>query len=289
MRKAPRGMYLGVDLVPVAHQGCWMEGVDRVYSSSDKAPVWGHNLLSCGLVRYGETPYPLSLEGFPTQSMSSEVYPYRTPGEALWEIVEVIRKNGYSLAGVVFDNQFAGKAHLAKLYGQDVPFVARARLNQKVEFEQQLLSIRALGEEYPPGKVRYYKRFGWYVKRLQITLAEVGPLDMLLIWLPHKEGFKLMALFSTLDRGIQEVLAAWKARWDLERVHRLLKQNLGLSKCLARSFAAQLKHADLAIAALHHIRQQKKQCPGLSWRAAQHKAAEILQSQLLTGLSILAA
>jgi hypothetical protein len=286
---APKGWYLGVDLVPVEHQGCWIEGVDRVYSSSDKAPVWGHNLLSCGLVRYGENPYPLSLEGSPTQAMSSEVYPYRTPGEAMWQVVEEIRKNGYSLAGVVFDNQFAGKAHLAKLYQQDVPFVARARLNQRIKHQGNQLSIRELGQQYPPGKARYYKRFGWYVKRLKITLSDVGQLDVLLIWLPQQEGFKLIALFSTLDVGIQEVLAAWKARWDLERVHRLLKQNLGLAKCLARSYAAQLKHADLTISALHLIRQQKQLHPHLSWRVAQHNTATILKSQLLTGLPAISA
>ncbi len=213
LEAAPKGMYLGVDLLPVAHQGCWIEGVDRVYSSSDKAPVWGHNLLSCGLVGYGKLPYPLSLEGFPTKPMSSEVYPYRTPGEAMWQVVEAIRKNGngYSLAGVVFDNQFAGKAYLAKLYQHNIPFVARARLNQKVEHAGKQRSIRELGEHYPPGKARYYKRFGWYVKRIKITLADVGRLDVLLIWLPQPAGFKLMALFSTLDAGIQEVLAAWKA------------------------------------------------------------------------------
>ncbi|MDW8481304.1 MAG: transposase [Meiothermus sp.] len=289
LSEAPQGMYLGVDLVPVAHQGCWIEGVDRVYSSSDKAPVWGHNLLSCGLVRYGKHPYPLSLEGFPTESMRSEVYPYRTPGEAMWEVVKAICKNGYSLTGVVFDNQFAGKTYLAKLHQHNLPFVARARLNQKVEHGGKQSSIRALGEHYPPGKARYYKRFGWYAKRIKITLADVGPLDVLLIWLPQQEGFQLMALFSTLDAGIQEVLAAWKARWNLEQVHRLLKQNLGLSRCLSRSYAAQLKHADLTIEALHLIRQQKHLHPELSWRAAQHKAAKNLKSQLLTEHSSLSA
>ncbi|MDX2008026.1 MAG: hypothetical protein SFU83_22515 [Meiothermus sp.] len=223
--------------------------------------------------------------------MSSELYPYRTPGEAMWEAVEAVRGQGYSLAGVVFDNQFAGKVHLAKLYGQQVPFVARARLNQKAGHEGNVQSVRTLGEQYPPGRARYYKRFGWYVKRLKITLSEVGQLDALLIWLPHphKEGFRLIALFSTLQTGIQEVLAAWKAPWDLERVHRLLKQNLGLSKCLARSYAAQLKHADLAITALHLIRQQKQHHPAISWRSAQHDAARNLQSRLLTGLPSLSA
>ncbi|WP_146237988.1 hypothetical protein [Meiothermus sp. Pnk-1] len=105
----------------------------------------------------------------------------------------------------------------------------------------------------------------------------------------QKESFKLFDLFSTLDVGIQEDLAAWKARWDLERVHRLLKQNLALFKCLSRSYAAQLKHADLAITALHLVRQQKQLHPDLSWRAAQQNAAKILRSQLLTELSSLSA
>lgn len=289
LRLAPRGMYLGVDLVPVEHQGCWIEGVDRVYSSSDKAPVWGHNLLSSGLVRLGEPPYPLSLEGFPSAAMASEPYAYRTPGQALLQTVKVVTEAGYDLKGVVFDNQFAGQVHLAGLCAQNVPFVARARLNQKVEVELEgearHLSIRELGEQYPPGKARYYKRFGWYAKRLSVTLADLGPLDVLLVWLPHQEGFKLIALLSTLPTGVQEVIAAWKARWDLERVHRLLKQNLGLCKCLCRSYAAQLKHADLTLTALLCIRQQKQLSPALSWRKAQLLSAQSLRRQLLTGLS----
>ncbi len=291
LKQAPKGMYLAVDLVPVAHEGCWIEGVDRVYSSSDKSPVWGHNLLSSGLVKYGHNPYPLSLEGFPTQTMASDLYPYRTPGQALLQSVKLVTEAGYDLAGVVFDNQFAGKAHLAQLQTQPTPtpFVARARLNQKVEFEGQKLSIRELGQQYPPGKARYYKRFGWYVKRLKIKLDTVGELDLMIVWLPQKEGFKLIALFSTLQAGIQQIIAAWKARWDLERIHRLLKQNLGLSKCLCRSYAAQLKHADLAITALLHLRQQKQLFPELSWREAQYKTAQILKSHLLTGVPKLSA
>ncbi|WP_297557150.1 transposase [Meiothermus sp.] len=256
LRLAPRGMYLGVDLVPVEHQGCWIEGVDRVYSSSDKAPVWGHNLLSSGLVRLGEPPYPLSLEGFPSAALASEPYAYRTPGQALLQTVKVVTEAGYDLKGVVFDNQFAGQVHLAGLCAQNVPFVARARLNQKVgvelEGEARHLSIRELGEQYPPSKARYYK---------------------------------LIVLFSTLPTGVQEVIAAWKARWDLERVHRLLKQNLGLCKCLCRSYAAQLKHADLTLTALLCIREQKQLSPALSWRKAQLLSAQSLRRQLLTGLS----
>jgi hypothetical protein len=283
-------MYLGVDLVPVEHQGCWIEGVDRVYSSSDKAPVWGHNLLSSGLVRLGEPPYPLSLEGFPSAAMASEPYAYHTPGQALLQTVKVVTEAGYDLKGVVFDNQFAGQVHLAGLCAQNVPFVARARLNQKVvevelEGEARRLSIRELGEQYPPGKARYYKRFGWYAKRLRVTLADLGPLDVLRVWLPHQEGFKLIALLSTLPTGVQEVIAAWKARWDLERVHRPLKQNLGLCKCLCRSYAAQLKHADLTLTALLCIRKQKQLSPALSWRKAQLLSAQSLRQQLLTGLS----
>lgn len=89
-------------------------------------------------------------------------------------------------------------------------------------------------------QARYYKRFGWYAKRLK------------------QEGFELIALLSTLPTGVQEVIAAWKARWGLERVHRLLKRNVGLCKCRHRSYAAQLKHADLTHTALLCIREQKQ-------------------------------
>ena len=166
--------------------------------------------------------------------------------------------------------------------------MARARLNQKIEFEGQGLSIRELGEQYPPGKARYYKRFGWYVKRLKIKLVELE-LDLMIVWLPHQEGFKLIALFSTLRAGVQEVIAVWEAGWDLEQVHRLLKQNLGLSQCLCRSYAPQLKHADLTLSAFLLARQQKQLFPDLSCREAQHKSAQVLKSQLLTDLPKLSA
>lgn len=113
----------------------------------------------------------------------------------------------------------------------------------------------------------------------------MGPLDVLLAWLPHQEGFKLIALLPTLPTGVQEVIAAWKARWDLEHVHRLLKQNLSLCKCLCRSYAAQLKHADLTLTALLCTREQKQLSLPLSWREAQRLSAQSLRQQLPTGLT----
>ena len=55
----------------------------------------------------------------------------------------------------------------------------------------------------------------------------MGEADLVIIWWNEREGNKLSVLVSTLEAGVQEVIKAYKARWQDEVSHRLLKQNFG--------------------------------------------------------------
>ncbi len=115
---------------------------------------------------------------------------------------------------------------------------------------------------YPPGKARYYCRFGVYAKRVQVMWPQVGLVDLVLTW--------------WASRG---VLEAWLCRWKAEVVHRLYKQTLGREKSQARSFAAQLMHSELVVRAFHAVREVREAYPGMAWRHARRVAGNRLLTE----------
>lgn len=283
LASAPQGGYLAVDLLVNQRQGQAIEGVGRVYSSCEKGLVWGHSFVSVGLVYPEQDPYPLRLDPFVTEALATAEYPHLTPTEALLNAASEIALAGYPLKSVVVDAQFTSKLALRSLdawqreLGLAVPLVGRFRTNTKVVYQGECLSFRELAERFPPGKkARYYKRFGWYVKRVKVVLPEVGEVDLLIVWKAKGLGFELMALISTLAGGVQEILTAWQSRWRQEVGHKLAKQGLGQGDCQCRKYAAQLKHNELVIEAFHLTRAERVSEPNLSWREAQRRAARRL-------------
>ena len=56
LRHAPPGGILAIDLLMVKHDGASVQGVGRVYSSSDNGVVWGHSFVSSALVFKDQDP-----------------------------------------------------------------------------------------------------------------------------------------------------------------------------------------------------------------------------------------
>ncbi len=205
----------------------------------------GHSLLSSALIWQDKDPLPLRLEAFLTPAMATSTYPLLTPTEGMLNIAGDVNLAGYQLKGVVVDAQFTTSLGLRSLDLLNVPFIGKCRINLKVRYQEKLVKVKELAEQFRPGRARWYKRFGWYAKRLKVYLPEVGEVDLVLVWKHQGYGYELFALVSTVKAGLQEVLGAWKRRWELEKSHRLYKQNFGLGDCQCRRYAAQLKHADL--------------------------------------------
>ena len=64
-----------MDLHPVLHESSSIEGVGRIYSSTDNGIIWGHTYLSSALVFPGQGAYPLQLAPFMTKVMATSRYP----------------------------------------------------------------------------------------------------------------------------------------------------------------------------------------------------------------------
>ncbi len=282
---APPGAFLAVDLTPAPHAGPSMEGVDFVYSSVHKRPVLGLEFVSSALVyASGIDPIPLKLEGFISANLQTDAFPSRSPTQALLETVQHVRDQGVKFKAAVVDAGFVTKQAIEQLNTQSVPIVGRIRTNLIVEFEGQRVRIGVLAQRFRPGKARYYKRFDWYAKRVQVTLPDVGEVELIICWRRLGGERALFVLVSTLVGGVQEVLGAWRHRWDLECLHRLYKQNLGLGACQARAFSSQVRWVDLVLDAALLARAERLDSPGLAWRVAQARAAVKLEKRVLTGV-----
>jgi hypothetical protein len=280
---APQGAYLAVDLLKVEHQGERIEGVGRCYDTNSKGVMWGHTLVSSALVRLAEDPYLLRCDPFPDELMSTERHPRLTATEAMLTMAGDVVSAGIKVKALLVDAEFTTRLGLRSLKALPLAFVGRFKSNAKVLFEAQQLQVKDLAKRFSPGKARWYPKLRRYIKRLEIVFAEVGVVQLLIIWKAQGFGWHLTTLISTLNAGIQEVFKAWSARWSLEVSHRLRKQNLALGACQCLAYAAHLQHAELVNRAFELMRLERQRTPGLAWKLAQQRAAGTLTNALLTG------
>ena len=289
LKQAPAGGILAVDLLTVKHEGASIQGVGRIYSSTDNGVVWGHAYLSSALVYPDQDPVPLQLAPFPTRQMATETYPRLSATEGMLNIVGDVIEAGYEMKAAVFDAQFSTRLGLRSLKFMPDAFVGRCRTDAWVYLGREHVQVRALADRYRPGRSRWYKRFRWYAKRVEVWIEEVGRVDLVVVWKAKGADWECFALLSSVRGGVQEVLNIWKRRWDLEWSHRLYKQNLGLGKCQCRRFFSQLKHADLVLDAFLEVRAERRSSPSLSWRRAQERVAMARRNLVLTGTTRIAA
>ncbi len=201
--------------------------------------------MSSGLVRLGEDPYLLRRDPFPDKLMNTERYPSLTATEATLTVAGDIVAAGMKVKALLVDAEFTTRLGLRSLKQLPLAFVGRFRSNAKVMFGAQKVRVNDLAKRFLPGKVRGYPKLRRYIKRLEVGLAEVGIVELLIVWKARGFGWHLTTLISTLKADVQEVLKAWSARWSLEVSHRLRKQRLALGACQCLAYAAHLQHAEL--------------------------------------------
>lgn len=152
-----------------------------------------------------------------------------------------------------------------------------------VEFEGEGLTLDALAEQFPPERCHPDAEFGWRVRRLHVS-RQVGTFDVLIVWRQVHGQWTRFFLFSTFDQAftVRALLRAWKVGWGSEVIHRLIKQNLGLGRCLCRGILAHENWAWCVVEAFHAVRRARQEQPGLMRRAAQSRAAHDAKMYVLT-------
>jgi hypothetical protein len=184
---APQGAYLAVDLLKVEHQGERIEGIGRCYDSNSKGMMWGHTLVSSALVQLDEDPYLLRCDPFPNELMSTERYPKLTATEAMLTVAGDVVSARVKVKALLVDAEFTTRLGLRSLKQLPLAFVGRFRSNAKVIFETQKVRVNDLAKRFMPGRARWYPKLSRYIKRTEVVLAEVGIMELLIIW--KAQGF----------------------------------------------------------------------------------------------------
>lgn len=140
--------------------------------------------------------------------MSTPQYPRLMASEGLLGMVGDVLGSGYDLRAVAADAQFCTRLVMRSLKLQGVPFVLRCRSDAWVELGRERVQVRDLAQRYPPGRARYYRRYGVYAKRLRVFLTEVGRLALLLIW--KRQGPQWVCLVL-LSRCVKACRAYWRS------------------------------------------------------------------------------
>lgn len=281
LQAAPSGSYLALDPFGVKHEGCCIEGLGR-YDSS-QGLLWGHSFITAALVSATDAEaYALGAYPQLSERMASEAYPSQASAIAFDLAKQVAQP--VKVKALVVDGSFTIKRQLKSLHHPGLSFVGRIRKNIKVVYAGEKLALKHLAERFPPGKAPWYQKLGCDAKRLSVELP-VASVQIIIICARRGYGTELSILVTNLDAGVQELSKATKASWQRERLHRILKHNVGAGKCPCQAYSAQLKHLDLALDAYQRIPEQRLRDPSLAVREAQQLAAAKLDNARLTELT----
>ena len=272
---ASPSVYLAFDYTQSFHAGSEMQGLSYSYSSSHQSPKLGQKYASVALVHACELPIPISLTYAVSRELENEQYPYLTPSEQLIATIKKMKSLGLHFKGTLVDAEFGTREVVGHCVTHADPLMTRMKSNTRIEYCGETMTLKSLLSYAPRASCHLYPKFNWRAKRLAVQY-DGHAVDILVIWRNVKgiwSAFFLLSTFSQ-DTSLGELVQAWKARWGIEVIHRLLKQNLSFGDCRYRDIRAHQNWADLAVDAFHLILHVRKECPGASWTSAQLLAAE---------------
>ena len=294
-KSAPENADLAFDFTMVAHDGAEMQGLEYQYCGGTSVTAFSHRFASFALVKPGHDPVPLGLNYAVSKTLQTEAYTYFTASQWLIAILDLMQKAGVCFRGVLVDAEFTTNEVIDYCMTHQIKILGRIKSNRKVEYNGKFVKLSELAELFPPRKCHYTSKFNWRSKRVHVILN--GEKAEILIIYRKQDGvwkaFFLVSTFPPEEMTLAEFLRAWKARWGIEVIHRLVKQNLSFGKCKYRHIMAHRNWAFLVVEAFHAVLEVRKRNPGLTWRAAQLQAAlehrEAVRTVLLPSCSLVEA
>ncbi len=169
----------------------------------------------------------------------------RKATDVLVEMVAEAIASGIKASHLLFDSWFAYPATMRKLLAKGVHTLCMLKVTEKIYYRYQgeALHLAAIYR-----KIR--KRRG-RAKILASVMVEIGedekgiPVSAKIVFVRDRRIKKWLALLSTdTALGDEEIVTAYKRRWDIEGFFKVAKSFLNLAKeCQGRSYDALVAHA----------------------------------------------
>lgn len=285
-KTASTDAYLVFDFVMVEHHGKEMQGLEFQYCGGSSITAFSHRFSSLALVKPGHDSVSLGFEYAVSKNLQTEVYSYFTASQWLIASIERVRDANVDFRGVVVDAEFTSDEVIGYCLDRQTSLLGRIKNTRKVIYKGESVKLSELATLFPPKKCHYTAQFNWRSKRVQVILGG-REVEIVIIYRRQNgiwKAFFLVSTFSPEEITLGELLRAWKARWGIEVIHRLAKQNFAFDKCSYRNIVAHRNWAYLVVQAFHAVLDVRKRSPGLTWRAAQRQAAWEHQNLVRTAL-----
>ena len=140
---------------------------------------------------------------------------------------------------VVFDSWYASKNIVKRLNRYRWTFVCQLKKNRLLNGVQ----------------LQEYHRHPYWMERGIIY----GNCEVIIV----RHGKKYFAT-NDLTRSKQDILSAYKTRWSIETMFRMLHGKLGMDECEARALRAQTAHITLCLMSFL-ILERMRQATGITW------------------------
>ncbi|MFZ4439759.1 MAG: IS4 family transposase [Syntrophales bacterium] len=239
-----------------------VELLSRVFDHTDNRYYRGFRMLTLGWSD-GISFLPVSCALLASSKEKNRMVPLRTDldhrtngakrrregirkaTDVLVEMVAEATASGTQASHLLFDSWFAYPVTIRKLLAKGVHTICMLKVTEKIFYRYQ-------GEDLHLAAIyrKIRKRRG-RAKILASVMVEIGeddkgiPVPAKIVFARDRRTKKWLALLSTdTSLGNEEIVTAYKRRWDIEVFFKMAKSFLNLAKeCQGRSYDALVAHA----------------------------------------------
>jgi len=238
-----------------------VELLSRVFDHTDKRYYRGFRMLTLGWSD-GISFLPVSCALLASSKEKNRLVPLRTDldrrtngarrrregirkaTDVLVEMVAEALASGIQASHLLFDSWFAFPVSMRKLLAKGVHTICMLKVTEKIFYRYQ-------GEDLHLAAIyrKIRKRRG-RAKILASVMVEIGkndkgiPVPAKIVFVRDKRTKKWLALLSTdTSLGDEQIVMAYRRRWDIEVFFKMAKSFLNLAKeCQGRSYDALVAH-----------------------------------------------
>ena len=168
---------------------------------------------------------------------------YRTKNELARLLVWDVMRAGLQVDVITFDNWYASRQNIRFFTRLGLRWVTSLKKNTKVGYQQQRLTVAALGASVPKANYHYYRSITARARSFAVTAF--GATATLTVVKddshPERGHTKFLATNLTSLTTLEHV-AWYRRRWPIECFFRDCKQLLSLGGCQARTAQPILTH-----------------------------------------------
>lgn len=258
---ANRKMLIADDTLYRRNRSKYVELLSRVFDHNDNKYYRGFRMLTLGWSD-GISFLPVSSALLASSNEKNRLVPLRTDldgrtngakrrregirkaTDVLVEMVAQALATGIQARHILFDSWFAFPATIRRLLAQGVHTICMLKVTEKIFYRYQ-------GEELHLSAIyrKVRKRRG-RAKILASVMVEIGkndkgiPVPAKIVIVRDRRCKKWLALLSTdIALDDEEIIMAYKRRWDIEVFFKMAKSFLNLAKeCQGRSYDALVAH-----------------------------------------------